>query len=66
MEFTRWAELHLGDGRLQLLREKAHGVCKLTKSDLEDIHKHLKSELARMRELRAQGVTGRIEFEDPM
>jgi hypothetical protein len=35
---------------------------KYTKSDLEDIYKHLKSELERMEKLRKDGELGYIEF----
>lgn len=66
VEFARWAETYLGEGRLRLLREKAHSICKLTKADLEDIYKHLKAEHKRISGLRSNGVAGRIEFDDPM
>ena len=56
----------LGDGRYDLLTERAHKPVKLTKADLEDIYQHLKAEYSRMKEARGNGVVGRIEFEDPM
>lgn len=66
VEFSAWIEKHIGSGALEILRERAHSICKLTKADKEDIYKHLKSEYKRMMALRADGVVGRIEFEDPL
>lgn len=66
VEFHYWAQSHLGSGPLEIVREKAHSIVRLRKHDLEDIYRHLKSEYDRMMKLRANGETGRIEFEAPL
>lgn len=61
--FARWAEDQLGHGLVEILREKAHGVTKMTKRDLEDLYQHLRGELKTMQQARSDGDMGRIEFE---
>lgn len=60
-EFSHWAEHKLGEGLVQILRERAHSVRKYGKLDLEDMFVHYKGELARLEHLRQSGVAGRIE-----
>lgn len=64
---TRAKEV-LGEGLFDLLTEKKNDtnlgkLYRKTKGK-GDIAKHYREEFKRMRELRAQGVTGRIEFEE--
>lgn len=47
----------------QTLNEKANRIMRRRKADLEALHKHYKAELARLKELRAEGRQGRIDFE---
>ncbi len=42
VDFTRWAEDRFGKGFIELLREKAHSVCKMTKAEKEELYQHLK------------------------
>lgn len=63
----RRAREALGDGRYEILMEKARDtelgrMYRRTKGK-GDISKHFRNEFRRMRKLRAEGVTGRIEFE---
>ena len=62
--FSRWAEEQLGSGCIERLIEKKNdtNLAKLVKKNLKDVAKHYKQEYERMRQLRAEGVTGRIEF----
>ncbi len=63
-EFMRWIEGHIGEGRIEMLRERRNdNRIKYTKRDKEEIHAHLKSELQRLESLRAEGKEGRLEFE---
>ncbi|MEW8119471.1 MAG: hypothetical protein AB2792_20090 [Candidatus Thiodiazotropha sp.] len=56
------------DAQIEILRDKKNdtGLGKLVRKTKGkgDIAKHYKAELERMRSLRAEGVTGRIEFEN--
>lgn len=63
VEFHMWARQKLGDGLIDILREKAHAVTKLKPSDLEELYKHLKGEHKKMLAARNAGQTGRLEFE---
>ena len=62
-EHVLWMRNHLGEGMLDILREKAQQqVYKGWRRDLPLIAKHYREELAKMVELRADGKRGRIEF----
>jgi len=63
IEFSEWIEGHLGKEKADYLRLLANSICKKTKAYKELEYQHLKSELERIRSLRKQGVTGRIDFE---
>lgn len=59
-------ELYLqifGEDVHQELIHKALRIMRRRKQDLEAMHRHYKSELALMKEARASGQEGRIEFE---
>lgn len=58
-----WIRELLGQGFIDLLEEKKNSIAKYSKPVLEDIYKHLNAEYKRMVQLRADGETGRIEFE---
>ncbi|GAM63643.1 hypothetical protein JCM19232_2623 [Vibrio ishigakensis] len=58
----RWLESFIGEGTIELLREKMRSKVKVTKAEEKEIAKHYRSELKRIEELRAQGVTGYIDF----
>lgn len=55
----------LGDGLFQILLEKSNdsALGRLAKRSEAQIRKHYREELERMKELRAMGESGRIEFE---
>lgn len=61
--FTRWVTERLGEGRVEILREKAYAVKKLSASDKKEMAAHFRQELKRLEALRKQGATGRLEFE---
>ncbi|PUB87053.1 MAG: hypothetical protein DBP02_02070 [gamma proteobacterium symbiont of Ctena orbiculata] len=63
IEFADWIEQHLGEARMEIVRGKAMSIVKIPKSEEKDIAKYYREEYERMRKLRAEGVTGRIEFE---
>lgn len=62
VEHHEWARKRLGDGLIDILREKAQKVRKLPKHEKEAMYKHYKDELVRLRLLRKLGDTGRLEF----
>ena len=62
----KWVEGYLGDGLLQIVREQAHSVRKLTKADREDIHRHYKAEYDRLQSERNEGKQGRLTLGNPM
>lgn len=62
IEFAEWIVNHLGRERADALRLRAHKSLTRTPSQRRDLYEAMKAEFARMKELRAQGVTGRIEF----
>ena len=62
VDFANWIEDYIGVGRLEILSEKAHSECKMTKKDKEAQYQHLKAEYSRMMALREEGQQGRIEF----
>lgn len=57
-----WLRGVLGDGMLDLLREKRDLGVRVTKDEEKEIAAHYRRELKDMRQMRKQGVTGRIDF----
>jgi len=53
-----WAREFLGNYVVDMLIEKHHEVCKLTKHDKEEKLRHFESEYARLLKARAAGATG--------
>ena len=62
--FTAWATAKLGDGLIELLKERHRDIstAKIIKKDLKSVAKHYENEYIRMSALRASGDDGRIEF----
>ena len=63
MEFTRWAEAHLGKRDLEKLRLQASTILKRSKRDKEDLYQDMKAAYEHMLARRRSGETGRLEFE---
>lgn len=67
IEFTGWVMAHFkkvyGDYAFDTLTELHNQIVKVTKEDKKEMNKFFRKELDRMQKLRADGVTGRIEFE---
>jgi len=59
----RWLEKTLGDGHLQMLREKRDSGIKVPKIEEKEIAKHYREEYRRMEKLRDEGVTTKLVFE---
>ena len=65
-EHAKWMEEKLGPGMLQILQEMANDTTlgRLAKRSEKEIRAHYRAELARMKQLRANGETGWIDFEN--
>lgn len=63
-EFTRWVQSKIGIEAEEALYRKGNTVLHLTKRDRDGIAAHYKTEYEKMRRLRDDGETGRIEFQD--
>ena len=63
-DFRKWALGAIGEGRIQLLRERREdtNLAKSIRKNLKDVAKHYREELKRIKSLRAEGVTGKIEI----
>lgn len=59
----KWASEYLGQGAIEILEDHLRHPVKITKAEKEEAYQHYKKEKERIKKLRAQGVTGRIEFE---
>lgn len=59
----KWLEELLGEGHLQILREKRDSGVKVSKLEEKDISKHYAQQLKIIEQKRADGVTGYIDFE---
>ena len=64
--FVKWVKKTLGEKTYNSVVRLSENITegKAARQSEKQISKHYRSELARMQELRAQGVTGRIEFTD--
>ena len=47
-EFTHWLESHLGEGHLEILKDKKRGILKLNKGVRKEISDHYRLEFKRM------------------
>lgn len=63
IEFTRWIEQHLGEARLEMLWARKESPMKFNKAMDAECAKHYREQLSMMRRRRADGETGRVEFE---
>jgi len=61
--FNSWIEGHLGTDTMERVERLARTVAHFSKGQLEDIYWHLKDQYKIMLAKRADGETGRIEFE---
>ena len=64
-QFIRWLNDYLGEEHMEILRERVNDVrIKYSKAERREISKHYRLEFRRMRKLRDEGQTGRIEFQN--
>ena len=63
LEFSKWIEEHLGEAGVEILTEKRNSLVKVSKQEEKEIAKHYREQLKKMKEERANGKTGRVEFE---
>ena len=62
-EFVAWALEKLGEGRMEMLRERKRDIrIRYRTKDFNDMYRHYVTELEAMNQKRADGVEGRIEF----
>lgn len=61
-EFTYWLHEYLGDGHMDLLREKLNTLKKFYKGEKEEMNKFYKNELKKIQQRRKDGEKGRIDF----
>lgn len=59
----RWLEQFIGEGALDILREKMNSKVKVTKLEEKEIAKHYRKELKKIQEKRDSGFDGDIDFE---
>lgn len=65
LKFADWIRDYLGRAKSGELSEANHAIVRWRKRDMEELYAEMKSELLRMKHLRAEGVRGRIEFDLP-
>jgi hypothetical protein len=58
-----WITDLLGEGHMAILREKMNSRVKVSKLEEKNIAKHYREQLKLIEQQRAEGITGRIEFE---
>ena len=61
-DFSLWVEKTIGEGMVEMLRERRNSIYKMDKGEEKLIATHYKDELRIMREKRADGETGYLEF----
>lgn len=62
LDFASWARTHLGESRLDMLRERKNSPIKYNKRLEREIAAHYREEHRKMKEARARGTIGRLEF----
>jgi hypothetical protein len=62
LEFAEWLKHYLGEARYQIVRDKAQRIKKWQKGEKDEMYKHYRAELKRLKALRDQGETGYLEF----
>ena len=64
-QFIRWLNDYLGEEHMEILKQRCNDLrVKYSKADKKDISRHYRNEYKRMRKLRDEGQTGRIEFQN--
>ena len=66
VEGFRWLETYLGQGMIDILREKAYSVRKIKPAEKAEIYEHYKAEYLRLMEERMNGAQGKLTLGDPM
>ena len=61
-DFTFWVEQKLGEGMVEMLRERRNSIYKMGKGELKEIAAHYRNELKTMHEKRANGEVGYLDF----
>ncbi|EJQ4806634.1 hypothetical protein NX236_003484 [Salmonella enterica] len=64
-EFTAHAEIVYGEMTIERVARLACVPVRLKTWQMDELYQHMKNELKRLQELRAHGVTGRIDFTLP-
>lgn len=62
LEFADWSRRHLGDARIELLKERKNSIFKFTKQDEKEAAAFYKAQYEEMKRKRAEGFQGRLEF----
>ena len=62
-DFMSWLNSYLGEGHMEILNEKRRGILKNNAATRKEVSAHYRQQHKLMLEKRADGVTGRIEFE---
>lgn len=62
VKFEQWVRKYWGDTIVDMLDEKHRMICKLTKKDKVELYKHMKTENARLLQLRRNGDTSQIHL----
>jgi hypothetical protein len=59
-----WVRDKIGEGAIDILIEKRNdlNLAKFIKKDLKSVAAHYKSEYEKLRQQRAEGATGKLEF----
>lgn len=65
VQFTRHAEYEYGEMTVEQVARAALHPMKIKPWQKEEIYQHYKQELARLKQLRINGIAGRIEFSAP-
>lgn len=62
LEFASWVRKELGEGLEEIIRERARAPTRNGKEDKRNIAAHYRAEYQRLRALRKQGVSGKLQF----
>lgn len=62
----QWLETYLGQGMIDILREKAYSVRKIKPAEKAEIYEHYKAEYLRLMDERKNGAQGKLTLGDPM
>jgi hypothetical protein len=59
---TYWFTQHVGEGMMEILREKKNSIYKMSKGELKEIAAFYRQECRLLKEARDNGETGRLEI----